>query len=153
MPVDPLHRDTQPRGGPTTGSTGPAPCLNGTLTSLLTMQRDRWNGARIDREAALEVFGADEVHYASEVQRHPSTLMLMAVSQALLHLCPSAHQPPGLNNCFLPICPSATYLTLTSASSYPSALCPLSICHPSATAAAQAVPVRCLGYTSGGHLL
>ena len=69
------------------------------FTSLLLMQRDRWDGACIDREAALEVFGADEVHYASEVRRHPSTLMLQAVSQAHLHLCPPAS---------LPTCPSAT---------------------------------------------
>ena len=31
------------------------------------VQRDRWDGARLDREAVLEIFGADEVHYASQV--------------------------------------------------------------------------------------
>lgn len=35
----------------------PLPCL----------QKDKWDGVRMDKDAALQVFGADEVHYSSEV--------------------------------------------------------------------------------------
>lgn len=34
---------------------------------MFVLQRSRWDGERLDRQAAFEVFGADEVYYSNEV--------------------------------------------------------------------------------------
>ena len=63
-------------------------------------------------------------------------------TSAHLHHCPPVHRPPDLNICLrLPIYP------------LPPVHPPSVHLHSAATAATQAVPVRCLGCASGGHLL
>ncbi|GAX78649.1 hypothetical protein CEUSTIGMA_g6087.t1 [Chlamydomonas eustigma] len=42
--------------------------------------KDRWDGNRLDREAALEIFGAEDVHYISEMPRKLTQYCLSALS-------------------------------------------------------------------------